>query len=249
MRKEKTKRLIPYAYVTAFAASHKQHGTSLNDGSQPTMQFEKDKNSMSGYVFHIMQNEMNVTNRFTTNQRKLESTRDWKKKRETWRGSDLRERHLRSHDSASLQGVCSACWAHCCLIQHWHHLHIPMPPICQFAHSPMIENSASTPEAWRVSATAALKAVNVKSLKLFPASLGGTLHACFPVHTSETEIWYRGSTRIHFVTDVGCLPPCSVQKSHFDSRPKQMIIIKRSWSFRLNYFEQALRYAAGGCAA
>lgn len=33
---------------------------------------------MSGHFFHIMQNEMNVTNRFTTNQRKLESTRDQK---------------------------------------------------------------------------------------------------------------------------------------------------------------------------
>lgn len=53
--------------VTVFAASQKQHGTSLNDGSQPPCSFAKDKNSM--YFFHIMQNEMNVTNRFATNQK------------------------------------------------------------------------------------------------------------------------------------------------------------------------------------
>ena len=71
-----------------------------------TMQFENDKNTqykmMSGYIFfHIMQYEMNVTNRFTTNQRGLASRRD--QKREVKQGgavtcgntnSDLMTTHL-----------------------------------------------------------------------------------------------------------------------------------------------------------
>lgn len=70
------------------------------------MQFENDKNTqhkmMSGYIFfHIMQYEMNATNRFTTNQRGLESRQD--QKREAKQGgavtcdnttSDLMTTHL-----------------------------------------------------------------------------------------------------------------------------------------------------------
>lgn len=80
MRKGERKGLISstYVYVTASVTFQKQHGASLNDGSQPPCSLKKTENSMSGHFFHIMQNEMNVTNRFTTNQRKLESTRDQK---------------------------------------------------------------------------------------------------------------------------------------------------------------------------
>lgn len=188
----KTKGLVPYAYVTTFAASQNQHGASLNDDRQPPCSLKKDKNSMSGLLlpFHAEWDECNKQVRHQPKQAPID-TRLKKKKRETRRGSDLRERRLRSHDSASLQGVYSACWVHCCLIQHWHHLHIPAPPICQFARSPAGENILSTPEAWRVTGTAALKGVNVKSFKLLPASHGGTLHGRFPGHSSDTEIWYR----------------------------------------------------------
>lgn len=53
-----------------------------------TMQFENDKNTLNKshvrilffFFFHIMQYEMNVTNRCTTNQRRLQSRRDQKRK-------------------------------------------------------------------------------------------------------------------------------------------------------------------------
>lgn len=58
------------------------------------MQFESDKNTQhkmtSGYIFHIMQYEMNVANRFTTNHRGLDSRQDPKNKRKKekkWSGT------------------------------------------------------------------------------------------------------------------------------------------------------------------
>lgn len=49
------------------------------------MQFESDKDTQhkmtSGYIFHIMQYEMNVANRFTTNHGGLDSRQDPKSKR------------------------------------------------------------------------------------------------------------------------------------------------------------------------
>lgn len=58
------------------------------------MQFESDKDTQhkmtSGYIFHIMQYEMNVANRFTTNHGGLDSRQDPKSKRKTdwsWTGT------------------------------------------------------------------------------------------------------------------------------------------------------------------
>lgn len=63
--------------------SPKQHGISI-EGSQPPCSFKMTKIlsirwCQDTFFFHIMQYEMNVTNRFTTNQRGLASRRDQKR--------------------------------------------------------------------------------------------------------------------------------------------------------------------------
>lgn len=126
--------------------SPKQHGTSMK-GSQPPCSLKMTKipwiRVTSGYFFffffHIMQYEMNVTKRCTTNQRRLQSRQDQKKKSGAGRGSDLWYYHLRSRDNTSLQGVCFAHWAHRAV---WFstdkHLHtnatVTNLSICPFSH-------------------------------------------------------------------------------------------------------------------
>lgn len=114
-----------------------------------TMRFENDKNiqhtMMSGYILYIMQHGMNVTNRFTTNQRGLESRQDQREKQKRAGGvtCDNTTSDLMTTDPseafalrAELSSLSDSALAHPCIL-------MPMSPICQSALSPMGENNLS----------------------------------------------------------------------------------------------------------
>lgn len=93
-----------------------------------------------------MQYEMNVTNRCTTNQRRLESRRDQKRKAKQGGAvtcgnttSDLMTTHLSNVFAlhAELIELSDSALTCTCIL-------MPLSPICQSAHSLMGESSVST---------------------------------------------------------------------------------------------------------